>query len=117
MIVSGLSRRMCVGRWGLAIPAMLLFQIFPVDDVSRRIERLTAVKRHDVMVNVIHHVDVVVLRVAARVRAGDHVIQRQQRMILGQRLVLVGSQTRRRNLTRGQRVNQRRFVHNRAARG
>ena len=61
----------------------ITFQIFPIDDVSGRIERLAAVKRHDIMVNVIHHIDVVVLRVACRVRAGDHVIQRQQRMILG----------------------------------
>lgn len=61
----------------------LFFQILSVYDIARRIKRFAPIKRHDIVIDVIHHVDVVILGVAARVRAGHHVIQRQQGMTLG----------------------------------
>lgn len=46
-------------------------------------------------------------------RTGDDIVQLEQRMILGQRLMLIGIQTRRRDLAGRQRVNHRRFIDNR----
>ena len=37
----------------------LFFQILSVYDIARRIKRFAPIKRHDIVIDVIHHVDVV----------------------------------------------------------